>query len=305
MNVKSLVVPLDGSTFAEAALPFALSVARRLETRVQLVSVYEDEPRVGGWLISAAGAKEWFEGYHWEVRERIVAVSDVPVSTAVVRGPMPKALVGYVEQQRCELVAMTTHGRGTLSRAWLGSVADHVMRHVTMPVLLVRPSDAAPKEGEQQLVEAEPFAQILVPLDGSKAAEQSVKWALRLGHDRCATYTMVRAVPPLFALTTAYLPHAIQETKQFLEQGRKESETYLADLRERLRGEDLEVRTEVLVGVQPGWGIVRYADEQEMDLIVIATHGRGGVPRLILGSVADKVVRGSHVPVLVHRPPTS
>ncbi len=298
MSTKSVLVPLDGSVFGEGALPSALAVARRLGVGVELLSVYEDEPRVGGWLISAAGAKDWFEEYHRDVTDRIARVSDVPLSSTVMSGPMPRGLEAYAEHEHVELVAMSTHGRGPLSRAWLGSVADHVVRHVSMPVLVVRPP-----EEPQSFAERAPFKRILVPLDGSERAESSVSWALRLGRDRCAEYAFVRAVPPLFALTSAYLPHAVNETKEILERGREEAEKYLADLERRFRDEELDVTTHVLLGVSPGWGIVRYAEDNGFDVIVVATHGRSGLPRLVLGSVADKIVRGSSIPVMVLRPP--
>jgi len=76
-------------------------------------------------------------------------------------------------------------------------------------------------------------------------------------------------------------------------------------MKARLEEQGLQVETETLLGAHPAPGILRYAEEHPVDLIAVATHGRGGLPRLFLGSVADKVLRAATVPILVVRPATA
>ncbi len=102
--------------------------------------------------------------------------------------------------------------------------------------------------------------------------------------------------------SSPYLPHAVAETQETLARGRDEAERYLGEVASNLRSDGLDVTTEVLVGVPAGAGITRFAERGGFDLVAVATHGRGGIPRIVLGSVADKVVRGGHAPVLVVRP---
>jgi len=202
-------------------------------------------------------------------------------------------LVKEAGRWNVELVVMATHGRGAVNRAWLGSVADEVVRHATVPVVLVRPI-----EGEEVATAA--FANVLIALDGSKRAERCLDWATRVGGEE-ASYTLLRVVPGALFSPSTYLPNAIKEEAQKLSSGHTEADGYLAAVAKRMREAGLNVATEVAEGVPAAAGILAHAERHPTDLIVITTHGRGGLKRLLLGSVADKVVRGAGVPVLVTR----
>lgn len=297
MNAPTLLVPLDGSRFGEWALAPALGLARALKGTIQLVSVYEDKPLVAGWPLDAGEVEAWFEQYLADVTRRLADVSDVPVSEVLLAGRVGDRLEEHVGQTQPSLVVMCTHGRGAFSRFWLGSVADRMVRHLTVPVLLVRPRD----DEEIQLTDTLTFERVLVPLDGSARAEGSLEVASQITRAAQGTCILLRVVPPPLP-TTPYLPHAIAETDRAAESGRRESQQYLRDMEARLERDGLRVETEVVTGVHAAPGIVRACESTGADLIVIATHGRGGLPRLLLGSVADKVVRAAPVPVLVTRP---
>jgi nucleotide-binding universal stress UspA family protein len=296
----NILVPLDGSRFGEAATPVALGLAKSMNGQVELVSVFEDEPVVATWQLSATEMRSLLIDYLKAITERVRDATDVAVASSVVSGPVAKSLEDHAAHKKPDLVVMSTHGRGPVSRAWLGSVADHVARHVPMPVLLVRPEEGV----DVQIADTHRFTNILVPLDGSERAEASLEWASRIAKTAEAAVTLMRVVPPPLPLSSPYLPHAIADTQQALESGRKEATEYLREVATRLEQEGFTVPREVIaVGVSAASGILRHAEEQEVDLIVITTHGRGGLPRLILGSVADKIIRAALVPVLVVRAP--
>jgi nucleotide-binding universal stress UspA family protein len=230
---------------------------------------------------------------------RALAAAEVAASSAL--------LAGRAEDVLCEnaagcadLVVMTTHGRGPFSRFWLGSVADCLVRRLTVPLLLVRPSGEAAWE-----TTAEPFLRrVLIPLDGSTDSESVLGPVVELGTAEGMEYTLLRAVPPPPALGWEVPGYAAQAEADLLaERLRGEAGEYLEGVARRLRAAGVRVRTRALVHPSAAGAILDAAAAGGFDLIALRTRGRGGAARLLLGSVADKVVRGAAVPVLVSRSP--
>jgi nucleotide-binding universal stress UspA family protein len=295
-----VVVPLDGSPFAETAIPVSLSLARALGARIELVSIYLEEPLIAEWQIPGEELRASYEAYQQSVLQRLPSAADLDVVTTVLSGPVAETLETHVADGPDAIVIMSTHGRGPLSRAWLGSVADRLVRHARVPVLLLRPEDETPDGFETSYT----FGSVVVALDGSERAEYGLVWAKHIAEATGAAIALVRAVPSRF-VTSPYLPHTVRETQELLEQDEATARTYLTTLQDRLGATGMTVQTEILPGVQPGTGITRYADRTRASLVVVTTHGRGGLPRLVLGSVADKVIRGATTPVLIVRAPSS
>jgi nucleotide-binding universal stress UspA family protein len=293
---QNLMVPLDGSPFAEHALPFAASVARRAGAALQLVqahvpvaSLYSGSELVADLTLDAR-IREAETAYLDGVAERLTEAVPVRVSRTLVDGMVADALHERALAAAADLVVMATHGRGPFSRFWLGSVADALVRRLPMPILLVRP-----REESANLAAEIPVRRILVPLDGSDLAEQILRPATELGSLTQAEYTLLRVVEP-------FLPPPHQFRGPLFDQLAREAHTYLDGVAERLRGQRLRVETRVVLNRLPAAAILEEARVHTPDLIALATHGRGGLPRLLLGNVADKVIRGAMTPVLVHRP---
>jgi nucleotide-binding universal stress UspA family protein len=154
------------------------------------------------------------------------------------------------------------------------------------------------------------FKHILIPLDGSDLAERILSPATALGELMGARFTLLRVVKPVHptlpyteGLSIAQLAGEILDQIEKLQgELRKEAQEYLTGLAERLRGRSLGVQTRIAVEEHPAAAILHEAAACGADLIAMATHGRGGLSRLFLGSVADKVLRGSMLAVLVHHP---
>jgi nucleotide-binding universal stress UspA family protein len=297
---RQIVVPLDGSRFAEAALPIALDVSRRTEADVRLVTVQEPIPSFAydEW---EAAASDWSEDYLANVIQRIGERAGGTVSTSLRTGPVVERLHDEVEEVEADLVVMATHGRGMLSRAWLGSVADGFVHLCDRPVLLVRPEEA--EEEAQEITAEAPLQRMLIPLDGSELSEAALEHAVQLGSLFGCSYHLVRIVPYPVDIASPYLPHTVQMNQGLVEEACESAREYLEARAERLRRRDLEVDTGVFVDAQPGRGILREAEERSCDFIAMSTHGRKGLTRAILGSTSDKVLRGTRVPVLLYRPP--
>jgi nucleotide-binding universal stress UspA family protein len=235
-------------------------------------------------------------------------LADVPVKQVFLVGEVVPTLHRAAVTGAADLVVMTTHGRGALGRFWLGSVADELMRELPMPLLLVRPHSDTPAYDPEPVLK-----HILLPLDGTALAEQMLEPAFQLGSLFDADYTLMRVVKPALPTTYAiegFTPtqaaeSVLDQIEQLQEQSSREAQAYLDGvarrLTERTAGEKLTIRTRVAMEHQPAAAILQEA-VPPIDLIALETHGRRGLSRLFLGSVADKVIRGSSLPVLVHKP---
>lgn len=297
-----LLVPLDGSAYSERALPVALALARHSAAEIELVHVYDLPvvPGLGSMYDTQLDVelREMRRADLEAVAERLRQVTDVPVRITTLKGPVGPTLAAHAASQLPALIVMTTHGRGGLSRLWLGSVADALVRHAGVPVLLVRGEGESPAD-----VPAPSFRRVLVPLDGSMIAEAVLEHAVRVGTPGATTYTLLSVVEPRLIAARPYPGMSTPPVDQDdLEPRRDEAQAYLDHVAGELRRSGATVATRVIVNLQAAPAILEAAAAEGADLIALATRGRGAVPRLVLGSVADKVVRGADTPVLVIRP---
>jgi nucleotide-binding universal stress UspA family protein len=314
---KTVLVPLDGSQFSEHALPLALDVARKAGgtlrlTHVQLpmASVYSEAPLFLEDEVEAHLAereRSRWQGYLDGVAGRVrQAAPGVAVATIIQQGEPAETLQRDAEAAGADLVVMTTHARGALGRLWLGSVADELLRHLRVPLLLIRPGNGTPDLTAHALPR-----QIVVPLDGTPLAEQMIRPAAELGKLSGAGITLLRVIKPVVALTPQPVGGAsmgqmaaelVERLRTVQDSLRKEAIAYLESVARPLRAEGLHVLTRVALEEQPALAVLHEAEAQGAGLVALATHGRRGISRLVLGSVADKVVRGAQFPVLLCRP---
>jgi nucleotide-binding universal stress UspA family protein len=299
--MKRLLVPLDGSALAENAVPVALGIARRTGGEVHLVSVVSDLPPVP----LAAGDGElitkWFEAeekragdYLEKVVEGIPSGAAGSVRTHVRSGPVGRTLQSVVEELGVSLVVMTTHGRGAWQRAWLGSVADGMVRQGRCPVLLLRERDAGPLSATGSP------RKVVIPLDGSEAAEVAIATAESFLQSDKTTVELLLVLQEPMPMATSYLPHAVAEGG-LLEARKEKARNYLAEIQGRLQEKGFTAEARVISAGDAGHGILQHLERSGADMVSLATRGRGGAARLVLGSVADKVIRTAPVPVLVSR----
>jgi nucleotide-binding universal stress UspA family protein len=298
---RTVLVPLDGSPFAEQALPHALSIVRRASASLDLVRVHVFYLVEGDVVARYSGIHPELDEEHRREEQLYLegtakwlgASTPVPMTVAVVNGLDAEGILQRVQDGKADLIVMTTHGRGPLSRFFLGSVTDEMIRRAAIPVLLIHPQESAPSITPEPLLE-----HVLVPLDGSPLAERVLGPALdfvRLWEGRC---TLLRVVESHNG--TASRPVRSQQP----EEDEAEARAYLEKIAERLRDEGVSVQTRVVVAPYAAPVILEEAQAQRCDFIALATHGRGGLRRMLLGSIADKVIRGSSLPVLVYRPTT-
>ncbi|MEX2529144.1 MAG: universal stress protein [Gemmatimonadota bacterium] len=311
-----ILVPLDGSRFGEQALPRALALASSHGAVVDLVVVAV--PPEAGWPPSVEAeteslekgsrerAERGAEGYLQHVLERIREaglMADLE-TTVLPSGNVAASLVRHAEETGADLTVMTTHGRGPLRRAWLGSTADALLRRSPGPILLIPVEESS--DGDVPVVDFSlapaPFRRVVVPLDGSRSPAPLLPLLTPL-LDPGAETILLRAVPPLLVGGSPYVPHLVHDERtheRFVEGARM----YLDGIAEDWPV-GAGVRRKVVTAMQAGMAILEVVEEEEADLVAMTTSGRSGVSRMLLGSVADKVLRGSPVPVLLRRDPGS
>lgn len=299
---QSIVVPLDGSRIAEQALPIALAIAERAKSKVKVVLVHQLLPPLAlmepGQIYARTelalqkADRDYVRGVVNRLRDRTRAT----ISSALLKGPAALSLAACVREFGADLVVMTTHGRGGLRRAWLGSVADRLIRTLDVPILAVRSGQNGAASGPVG------FDEILVPLDGSPLAEAALGPATAIARLWDCEISLVQIVPAVALATDPPTSFPTEWDEQLTTIRREAAEDYLRDVAERLREAGVKASGVAVVGGGIAETLLALATPKRERLVVMATHGRGGVRRLLLGSVADKVVRGAEVPVLIVRP---
>ena len=300
---RSILVPLDGSPFAEQAVPLAAGLAQRMGSKLRLALVHQS-PAVAHHGAAAAthtsvelATRKSEHAYLHGFADRLRMGGAEVASAVTLSGPTGPSLLTYVKELGIDLVVMATHGRGGLQRAWLGSVADHMIRGLEVPVLLVRPAEkgapVAPEQGK---------GQILVPLDGSPLAEEVLEPAAELAKAMDAELTLLQVVQPVLLGEGAMPPLSSAYDEELTELAREQAQDYVRSVAGRLRERGLRAGGVAVIGWNAANAILSAARPEQIALMAVATHGRGGLRRLALGSVADKLVRGADVPVLVYRP---
>jgi len=288
--VRAILTPLDGSRLAEESLRAACATARRTGAVLHMALVHHPvAPSADSAAMATAIdeldrlAREGEEEYLADVAQRMQAQYGVRVEACILDGPVAETLVAHVARVKAEMVVMTTHGRGVVSRFWLGSVADHLVRHLDIPVLLLRHHESRVQDSRMA------FRRMLITLDGSERAEAVIEPALALCPPPTAEISLVRVVAP---------------DADGASQVRGAAAVYLDEVADRLERRGCRVSTTVVVSDSPAQAILEQARPEATDCVAIATRGAAGVKRMVLGSVTDKVVRGADVPVLALHPPS-
>lgn len=303
-----VLVPLDGSALAEWALPLGTSIAQHTGRPLWVVQVVPVPTRAvpsetGGVLtvdemldVLRSRAREYLS----RVEEQVKATGVSVEGRIVTARTAAEGIAEVADEHHAAFVVMATHGYTGLSRWALGSVTDRVLHLTKRPLIAVRPP-----QGEERITltaEALPLLKrIVVPLDGSRLAEHVLPCVIDLAHAYGTKLFLYRVLTMPFSGLGVDAGFAL--SAEFWNLAREEAETYLKGVAGSLQQQGIDVSYDV--GTEPvADAILAFADQVEADLIAMTTHAREGLTRLIMGSVADRIVRAGHVPVLVVRPET-
>lgn len=299
---RSILVPLDGSEFAEQALPLAVEMARQNGAILQVALVHQplpafaaamELPMVEAELDTEARRRE--QEYLNLMVRRLGSEASLPVTSILLDGPVAEAIESQVQSSAADLVVISTHGRGAMGRFWIGSVTDRLMRRLCVPVMVVRPG----VDGKALPIRVR---RILVALDGSAFAETILEEAVGYGRAFGAEYALVSVVEPPLPVMDMVPLTAIPDTLTLERKLLGAAERYLTRIAEGLRAQGHVASAHAVAGTRVSETLLDQANRLGADMIAIATHGAGGLKRLALGSVTDQVVRGSLHPVLVLAP---
>ncbi|MFN8499817.1 MAG: universal stress protein [Anaerolineae bacterium] len=280
--IRTILVPLDGSALGEGALPTATALAQRMGAQLVLARV-----------VSSASPLAVGEAQTYLDRVRARLPHAVAASATALHGPPAPGILAAVAGHRADMVVMTTHGYSGLRRLVFGSVAEKVLATSPAPVWLV------PAHGTAYpplLTRPAPLA--LIPLDGSALAEAALPPALMLVNALGARLLLLRVLPPEPLLIDPGVAEALAPTEDETPAG---AEAYLETLVPGIEAQGIPTQ----FVVRRGPAIQTILDEiwaSGADLLIMATHGRSGLDRAMLGSVAVGLIHACTIPMLLTRP---
>lgn len=298
----TIMVPTDCSGFDREAIRVALRLAERTKAKVHLVRISASASFLGmaasgdGLALSAEALQQELDTELAELHALAAecrTITTAEITTSLEQGSVADALAGYANRNRVDLIVISTHGRHGFARLSLGSVTDSLIRLTTIPVLVVKP----PRSYLNPQV-AGAFKRIIVPLDGSALAEQILSRIAGLADLEGAELTLLYVLKP-----QTYSQQQVQDPMlPWWEKDIAAAEAYLFPMATKLRRRGLTVSSDIVIGENVAEKIAEFARCEKADLIAIATHGRGGLSRLIHGSVADALTRSARASVFVFHP---
>jgi nucleotide-binding universal stress UspA family protein len=286
---KRILVPLDGSNLAELALAYAEEVATAFNSEVVLLYVSEskeEQYRHMHRLYLEEVAKQVKE--HFKKRAR--------VKTVVLSGEPAEEIINYAQKNDVGVIIMASHGRSGITAWVMGGVASKVLQATKVPVLLIRVGKPSKRVPGKRLLE-----RVLLPLDGSEAGEAAVPYIRELaGKLGLEVILFGVVVAGQHVRTVGGLDYILYPEPE-LELFKAEAREYLERLYQRLAAKRGKVSFELKVGDDVAGEIIKFARRKSVSLIAISAHGHSGIEKWVFGSIANKIVQVSKIPVLVVR----
>ncbi len=319
---KRILVPLDGSARAERSIPVAAHIARATDGTVVLVQIATLPFTYSPYLGSATYADEAIETDLSEVKKYLNSLANseplagIKTTTKAMFGSAAPEILSTANSYNIDLIVMTSHGRTGMKRWMLGSVAQKIARYSAMPVLVLHEKGPLPVGPH---LDTRPL-RALVPLDGSALAKAAIEPAAQfvaaIAAPEQGSIHLLRVVNPS---TTAELRAASDKGSiERLEENKlHRAKTYLSSITDQLRDGPLanlhlSITWSVAVAQDVAHAIIQMAENGEdaegagafgrCDLIAIATHGRGGLQHWVLGSITERVLGATKLPILIVRP---
>ena len=299
--LTELLVPVDGSALADAAVPRAIEIAQGLHGTLHLVRVHVPAPV----LVAPPEAGIVLPDPTWDAQFReeqrawlagrareISARAGLRVTWELRVGNAVDEIVEVAAERHVRAIVCGTHGAGGWAPHWLGSVADGLVRRAPCPVLAMSEAAAARPADVRK---------ILVLLDGSDESGTILSHATWLARSTGAELELMRVVAPLWSDATSPAFSASREDPLGVDAFAESAKLALDTLAAELRHQGFKVRSIVQIAQNPARTILDHIKESDPDVVAMATHGRG-MSRLFLGSVADKILRASGRPTLLYRP---
>ncbi len=329
---KRIIVPLDGSTRAERAVPIATRIARASEGCIILLRIVTEPFEVGSQVIPLSGFSSTSLDNDISIAKKYLAaiarrseLDGIGLKMTVITGSAHQKIYDIEEEEQADLVVMCSHGDTGFRRLVLGSVAQKVARHSAVPVLVLRQDGPVPVSSYPDPLRPIRAVTAVVALDGSNLAEEalipaaSLVMALAAPARGCLQLTRVVQLPIKVGPANGHNGNTYSESMDAhaKEEAIREAKTYLGNLINHmhqgpLKDADLTLTWAVAVGKDVAESLIKAAETGEAvegacvfggcDLLAIATHGRGALDRLLSGSITEHILGATRLPVLVVRP---
>jgi nucleotide-binding universal stress UspA family protein len=289
MSLKRIVVPLDGSELAERALVPALALAVAMSARLFIIRVaiplsLNLDPDF--YQRSNELRQDEAQRYLGSINS-LLSSSQANIETQLLVGRAARSIINFAQEREIDLVVMSSHGRSGVNRWIYGSVADKVLHNAPCAKVIIHP---------RAIIEPFSINRILVPLDGSSIAEQALEPALALAEAVSAELIFLRVttVPQLVIQPVPGWPglDAVMEAAE------QEANAYLQGVQAAMGDSPVSTSTHITTGFAAE-SIIDIAGNQQVDLIVMCSHGCSGIERWVFGSVAERVLRGANCVTLV------
>ena len=283
---KSILVPLDGSGYGKSVLPYVKELAPRFGSKVYVlgVGIGSKQRRVNRLL-----------GEYINDVANNLRIDNIEVEPVILYGRPADEILIFTEENDIDLIIMATHRRGGMARWWVGSVAENVVSEACASVLLVRSNHLE----EIETMKKSTLLNILAPLDGSDIGEAALSHAEALAMETGASLSLLQVIPPPGGLEAKIFG---SEFRRLVKAMHDSGEEYLGSVAERLTKKGVKTTYKVIAG-DPAHMIVEHINDEKVSLVAMSTHGRTGIARWILGSVADKVLHEAEVPMFLVRSP--
>ncbi|MFA5316264.1 MAG: universal stress protein [Dehalococcoidales bacterium] len=298
---EKILLPLDGSILAEVAVPYVAILARKMGAEVTLLHVcppgqqpYRYMRQV--YLENVAGRLQS------SIRRGNTGKLRTMVRVKVLVGDPADVISDYTNRSRIPLVVMAAFG-GSGRKTWLlGSVADKVVRAVSSMVFVVRSKNGNPPEERPHI------RRIFLPLDGSEVSKQALPYGLEIARKFKAGITLfgMAEKAAFYSSLISFVPYSDGMSSKYDRMDIAAKRTvyhYLSSLEKEARQEGFHVSHRVTLGVAPADDILQQAHKARADLVIMATRGRSPLSRWAFGSVAEKVLRGGDLPLLLVKEP--
>ncbi len=321
--LKRILVPLDGSPLAESALGVAARIAHASDGTIVLLRVIgvpttytpyiygsdmAQSPQLAQDLIDME--QDNAEKYLAEIA-KLDMLAGIQVETTIVPGSAGMCILDTTKEEKVDLITMSSHGETGFKRFALGSVAQYVSRHSPVPVLILHGEGSAPLSASPDSGQASHSISALVALDGSELAEASLEPAANVV---AALATPAQGILILSMVANKQADRTKHGSEEFM---CDEAKKYLIGMVERLQRSEIgklnlaigwaieeskDVANALIETAESGKAVESSHEFSGCDLIAIATHGRGGLKRLMSGSVTEKVLGSTRLPMLIVRP---
>ena len=290
---ERILLPLDGSRLAEAAIPYGAELAARLGSELILfhVCAREHQPFQSMHQLYLTEAAKGLERH---MEKKFPRCEDWAVRTETVVGEPADAICEYAEKNDIKLIVMTAHGGSGLKYWAVGSVADKVVRAMDIPMLLIRLKEGRPIEGRKRLI-----SRILVSLDGSGTSETAVTYAAELAKGLKASITLYRMAEVSYP--SSDIDYAPMAAAPLLAAEEKRVRAYLTGIERALRQKGIPATHRVTQGVDAAAEILEQGEKTKADMVVMASRGRSKIVRWVFGSVAHKILFEGDSPLLLVR----